>query len=528
MKNRPVISVVLNAHTPFVRHPELADAPQERWFFDAVSDVYIPLLEVFDRLDMDHIPFRMGLSLSPVLCHMLDDEYLIGRYLEYTGKRIEFGARELERHPEGGGLFSVIKHFYDRMIDKRALFTTRYEGNILKVFEHYQRKGWLELLTTAATHAFLPFYVSCPEAVQAEFEAAIGAYRSRFGKYPQGFWLPELGWTNELAPWLRAYNFAYTIIDSHGLVLGSPNAEKGTFYPAKTQRGVFVLGRDFYAREDIEAMTRERVYRDNCRDLGYELPLDHIKSFLDAQGGRTGTGYKCWASGGDTGGASEWYNPARAAVKAKEQAAAFLSKHSARLSEAAALMDKQPLCLCAFDADSFGRRWYEGPAFLEALFREAAASESVQFMTPAEYIFKQNAADFQTLNPAFSSWGVNGYAETWVDASNDWMYPHTMRAIARMIEMADRFPGNSGLKDRTLNQAAREILLVMASDWPKMLYREESTEYARRRIEEGLKNFTAIYEALGSNHVSTEWLTILEKRHNIFPHINYRVFRKKR
>jgi 1,4-alpha-glucan branching enzyme len=524
MNNLPVISIVLNAHTPFVRCPGQADMPQEHWFFDSLSDTYIPLLEVFDRLDRDHIPFRMGLSLSPVLCHMLDDEFLIGRYIEYTGKQIEFGARELERHSEGSGLFSVIKHFYDRMIDIRALFTTRYEGNILKVFERYQQKGRLELLTTAATHAFLPFYVSYPEAVQAEFEAAIGAYRARFGKHPQGFWLPELGWTDELASWLRAYNFAYTMIDTHGLVLGNPNAEKGTFYPVKTPRGVFVLGRDFYAREDIEAMARESVCRDNHRDLGYELPLEHVRPFLDSQGGRTGTGYKCWSSEGP----SALYNPARAVQRAREQAAAFLVKHSGRLVEAAALMNKPPLCLCAFDADIFGRCWYEGPAFLEALFRGGAASESVQFMTPAEYIYKQDPADFQTVSPAFSSWGVNGYAETWVDASNDWMYPHTMRAIERMIEMADRFPDNSGLKDRILNQAAREILLVMASDWPKMLYREESVEYARSQIDAGLKNFTAIYEALGSNYVSTEWLTKLEKQHNIFPHINYRVFRKKR
>ncbi|MDR2480323.1 MAG: hypothetical protein LBD48_13580 [Treponema sp.] len=28
--------------------------------------------------------------------------------------------------------------------------------------------------------------------------------------------------------------------------------------------------------------------------------------------------------------------------------------------------------------------------------------------------------------------------------------------------------------------------------------------------------------------MSTEWLTSLERRHNVFPHINYRVFRRKK
>jgi 1,4-alpha-glucan branching enzyme len=105
------------------------------------------------------------------------------------------------------------------------------------------------------------------------------------------------------------------------------------------------------------------------------------------------------------------------------------------------------------------------------------------------------------------------------------MYRHVARSLERMIELADRFPNESGIKERLLNQAAREILLVQTSDWAKMLYKKEAAEYARAEIEMSLRNFTTIYEALASNYISTEWLTTLERRHNIFPHINYRVFR---
>ncbi|MDR2133604.1 MAG: DUF1957 domain-containing protein, partial [Treponema sp.] len=179
-------------------------------------------------------------------------------------------------------------------------------------------------------------------------------------------------------------------------------------------------------------------------------------------------------------------------------------------------------------ADSFGRYWHEGVQFLEALFRLNCGYREIQFMTPSEYIYKQDIAGFEISMPEFSSWGYNGYAETWLDASNDWMYRHLVRSIDRMTEMAERFPADSGLKERTLNQAAREILLVQSSDWSKMLYNQDSTEYARSQIEDSLRNFTTIYEALGSNYISTEWLTNLERRHNVFPHINYRVFRRKR
>jgi 1,4-alpha-glucan branching enzyme len=100
--------------------------------------------------------------------------------------------------------------------------------------------------------------------------------------------------------------------------------------------------------------------------------------------------------------------------------------------------------------------------------------------------------------------------------------------MERMTELAERFPDDTGLKERALNQAAREILLAQSSDWPALLFRQDSTEYAYNQAGNALRNFTTIYEALGSNYISTEWLTNLERRHNIFPNINYRVFRRKK
>lgn len=525
--SNPVISVVLHAHAPFLRygdrHGDQLSGSQERWFFECLSETYIPLLQAFERLDQDRVPFRAAISLSPTLCHMLTDELLVERYLQYTDKQIEFGAQEMERSAGDKELQALVNLFYDRVVDKRVLFTERYEKNILKGFEYFQKKGRIELLGTAATHAFLPFYTSYPEAIQAQFEVSIATYRDNFGKSPQGFWLPELGWSESLDSWLRAYNFGYTVLESHALVFGRPTAKNGTFYPVRTPQGIFAFGRDFYACRDIEQMARDPVYRYYLRDQGFELPADDVKPFLGPQGNRTGTGYKYWA-----GGSNKLYNPALALQRAKNQAQDFLAARVARLKSAAALMEGgDPLSLCAFDADSLGRFWHEGPLFLEALFREGAKSEEVQFLTPSEYLVKQNTASFQTLVPEFSSWGHNGYAEAWLDASNDWMYSHSVRALERMVEIAERFPNSTSLKERALNQAARELLLALSSDWSKMLYKQESAAYARSRIESSLRNFTTIYEALGSNYISTEWLTQLEKRNNIFPNINYRVFRRK-
>ena len=482
---------------------------------------------MFDRLEGDHVPFRLGISLSPLLCQMMSDGALLKKYLAYTERQIEFGRRELERTWGEPELHRLAMRYFDQAVDRRFLFTERYEGNLLKVFDHYQRKGRIEILGAPATHAFLPFFCAYPESLQAQMETAISFYRRCFGMQPAGFWLPELGWVGELGSCLRSYNYGYTIVDTHGFVFGKPAPSRGSFYPVKTPSGVCVLARDFYAGKEIRRMAAEGPYRDNNRDVGYELSPDAVSAFLTPGGERRRTGFKYWRAASHRG-QNAAYDPEAAGAAITDHARAFLEGQYGRLAEAARHMRELPLCLCAWDADSLGRFWYEGPRFIETLFRLGAGYREIQFMTPSEYLCKQRVSALEISVPEFSSAGHNGYAETWLDSSNDWMYRHLVRSVDRMVELAERFPDDTGLKERTLNQAAREILLAQASDWSRMLYRQESTEYARSQVEDALRNFTTIYEALGSNYISTEWLTSLERRHNVFPHINYRVFRRKK
>ena len=362
--------------------------------------------------------------------------------------------------------------------------------------------------------------------MQAQIEVALSCYRYTLGFSPYGFWLPGLGWNKDVDAFLRLYNFGYTITDSHGFVFGDPPPSRGSFFPVKTPRGLLVMSRDFNASYDIAAMQGEGPYRDNSRDVGYELPLEMLGSLLSQNGARIGTGFKYWKTAGTA--QDDLYDIGSAAAAAADHARIFLENCSSRLEEAAKYMQEMPLSLCAFNADSFGRNWHEGPQFLEALFRFAANSRKLKFMTPSEYLYQQHISSFETSLPEFSSWGESGYAEVWLDSSNDWIYRHLGRSIGRMVELADRFSENNSLKERALNQAAREILLAQSSDWPELMYRQKCTEFAKFQVENSLQNFTKIYETLGSSHISAEWLTNLEHQHNIFPNINYRVFKKKR
>jgi len=71
-------------------------------------------------------------------------------------------------------------------------------------------------------------------------------------------------------------------------------------------------------------------------------------------------------------------------------------------------------------------------------------------------------------------------------------------------------------------------LLSQSMDWFLMMNRQDQGSYARERFEDSIRSFTVVYESLGSNFISTEWLTRTEKRDNFFPEINYRVYSKRK
>ncbi|MDX9934177.1 MAG: DUF1957 domain-containing protein, partial [Sphaerochaetaceae bacterium] len=111
------------------------------------------------------------------------------------------------------------------------------------------------------------------------------------------------------------------------------------------------------------------------------------------------------------------------------------------------------------------------------------------------------------------------------DGDNVWIYRHVHKALERMTELANRFPGQNSLKQRFLNQAAREVLLAMASDWPFIIHSGTSVNYAEQRVRDHLANFNVVYENMCKNAVNTEWLIKAEKRNIVFSDMDYNMFR---
>ena len=81
------------------------------------------------------------------------------------------------------------------------------------------------------------------------------------------------------------------------------------------------------------------------------------------------------------------------------------------------------------------------------------------------------------------------------------------------------------LQLKALNQAARALLLAQSSDWAFIMRTGTMVPYAVRRTRSHLMRFNKLYEDVKVGKVDSGWLEKVESMDNIFPNINYRVYR---
>lgn len=526
MKSR--LNFIFNAHLPFVRHPEYPKFLEEDWLYEAMNESYLPLLRMMYRLKNDNVPFRLTFSLSPTLCSMLTDELLNERFVEYLDQHIELGDKEIERLKDDPEKKALAETFRNEIVLNKAFYQNECQGNILTAFNQLSNDGLLELITTTATHAYLPVYKDYPIAVNAQIETGVLEHSRNFDKMSDGFWLPECGYYNGLEDLLKRHNISWVSLASQSLILSADEPERGSYSPIRCPNGLYCFIRDANLASLVwsptEGYPADPFYRDFYRDIGFDLSWDYIKPYVHEPEVRSFTGFKYYAVTGDTAD-KVVYDMKKASERASSHAKNFIYHVQSRTKGLKALIDMDPVYTVSFDAELFGHWWYEGVQWIEDLVRLVAQTDDISLITPTDFI--KTKPIVQTMNPAPSSWGVGGYSSVWVDnTSNAWLYRHIFKALERMTELAERFPAQKSLKQRFLNQAARETLLLMASDWPFIIHNQISAEYARKRVEGHIENLNLVYDNMCKNAVNTEWLVKAEKRDNLFKHLDYNIMNK--
>jgi 1,4-alpha-glucan branching enzyme len=523
-----MMSLVLHAHLPFVRHPEYPEFMEEDWLFEAIGETYIPLIAMMQRLQADQVPFEITMSVTPPLCEMLADPLLAERYSRRLNKLIELADKECGR-TRGHDDFNNMAHFYrQRFIDELRIFEEVCGRNILSALKRFQDDGVLEVITCGATHGFFPLMQVNETAVRAQVQIAVNNYEKHFGRKPRGIWLPECGHYEGVDRFLSEAGIRFFIIETHGILNASTRPKYGVFAPLVTPNGVAAFGRDVESSRQVwsaeEGYPGDPDYRDFYRDIGFDLDSDYIGPYIHPDGIRVHTGVKYHRITAKGAKHKEPYRRDWAMGKVDKHASNFLRNRQAQISHLNKVMGgRKPLVVAPYDAELFGHWWYEGPEFLESFIRKMATEQdTVRLVTPMTYL-EENPVN-QVAQPALSSWGAGGYAEYWLEGSNAWIYRHLHEAADRMCDLAKRFPNADGVLERALNQAARELLLAQSSDWAFIMKTGTTVEYAVKRTQDHVLRFTKLYDGIVGNCIDEGFLKECEWLDTIFAELDYRVY----
>jgi 1,4-alpha-glucan branching enzyme len=520
------LALVLHAHLPFVRHPEDPTVMEERWLYEAITGTYLPLIQVFEGLKADGIPFRITVSLSAPLIAMLTDDLLKERYAKHLDELIELAGREEERTRPEPHYHRLAEMYSNRFQSLRHTWRS-HQGNLVAAFRRLQDAGCVEVITSTATHAFFPMMDRNWAAMRAQVHTAADLAEEHLGRRPKGMWLAECAYVPGCDELLREAGIRYFLVDTHALLYADRPPAYGAYAPMYCPTGVAAFARDPESSQQVwsakEGYPGDPLYRDFYRDIGFDLPMDYIGPYVHPEGIRMYTGIKYHAITHDKLHDKWPYDPDAARGKVGLHASHFRGNREKQVAGLAQGMDRPPIVVAPYDAELYGHWWFEGPIFINDVFRQLHFDQStVEPITPGDYLDRHPTN--QVATPALSSWGAKGYGAFWCNETNAWTYRHTHVAAERMVELARRWPQAQGVQRRALNQAARELMLAQSSDWPFIMTTGSTVPYATRRFNEHTVRFTRLYEELKAGAVDEGFLADLESKDNIFPRVDYRVY----
>ncbi len=511
------VAIVLHAHLPFVRHPEATESLEERWLFEAITETYLPLLDVLDGLARDRVPAGLTVSLSPTLLAMFGDPLLGARYRRHVDDLLQLADREVRRTRDDPALGGCARLYADRLTHARSRYVGHWRGDLVAAFRGYAEARRIELATTSATHAVLPLLAPTPAYVRAQIGIGVAEARRWLGTAPGGFWLPECAFEPGLDDELARAGVRWCILDTHGVTHASPQPVYGVYAPIACPSGVVAYGRDPDSATQVwsaeSGYPADPWYRDFHRDIGFDLPLEALGSF-GAGGLRSPTGLKYYRVTGDTAEKAP-YDPVRAGERVAAHADHFVASRLAQVAALRTRMDRPPVLVCPYDAELFGHWWFEGPEWLDATLRRIAATPGLDAVSLSADLDSNPL--LQRAMPAASTWGWHGHHGVWLQPENDWIYPRLHQAARTLLALRTAAPLAGSWQRRSLVQALRDLLLAQSSDWAFMMARGTTVDYARVRTLGHLDACTRLCDSVAQGVCDEAFLAGREAQTPIFP-----------
>ena len=158
------------------------------------------------------------------------------------------------------------------------------------------------------------------------------------------------------------------------------------------------------------------------------------------------------------------------------------------LVEHAETTGRHGIVTAPFDAELFGHWWHEGPRFLGELFRALHHDPAVAPTTVGAFLDAHPPDKVVTLPEG--SWGEGGDHRVWFNEELRWTWEAAYRAEDRFLASVDSLPWRERADvAEPLRAAARELLLLQASDWQFVIHSKGAVDYGFRRFCEHLGRF---------------------------------------
>ena len=551
-------SLVLHTHLPYCR--KAGRWPHgEEWLHEALAETYVPLLDALYDLRDKGVPFRLTVNLTPVLVEQLADADVQAHFIEFLDQEIAAAQNDQARFAASGEAhLGYLARFYEEYYRHvRATFVERFDGDVVRAFRNLQDAGLIEIITCAATHGYLPL-LSRDSSIYAQLKTAVESYTRHFGRAPRAVWLPECAyrpakqeddgtWRPGLEEFLAGLGLRCFFAETKAIVgvrtVGAeveplpigPYGEaerryrvtvgKGTVSAGTTYAAYYVVNREGEVTDPpVAVIGRNEQTGMQVWSASWGYPGD--PDYREFHRKDPVSGLQYWRVTGPNVdlGQKDLYHPDWAAAKVRQHAAHFAGLVKGLLREYHDRTGEYGLISSNYDTELFGHWWFEGISWIREMLTALAHDEAVALATASEYL--EAHPPRETIALAEGSWGAGGTHWTWDNDDTHWMWPLIHEAERRMEGLVARYPHPEPEAEAALNQAARELLLLEASDWPFLVTTGQAREYATERFRAHLDRFQRLASLLEEGDVATagalagEWYE-LDK---IFPAVDYRWF----
>jgi 1,4-alpha-glucan branching enzyme len=554
---------VLHAHLPYVlshgKWPHGSD-----WLCEAACETYIPLLNTLGILSREGKRANLTVGITPVLCEMLASPRFrdaLKSYIEEKRRAAALDRRSFKAlgRTDMSSLAARWDAFYAHRLKD---FTETYKEDLVRAFRSFQEECQIEIITSAATHAYLPL-IRRDACISAQISQGVETFKRHFKKPPEGMWLPECAYrpgragsgtgTKGLEAYLAEHGLKYFFVDGSQVVGGDDEADRtgSRHYPFDTCAGRFGVHGAPYSRSRGTLLTAPlfapHLVSDEPGSRCAFFPRDTDTSlqvwsadwgypgdpwYLEFHKKHAPGGLRYWRVTDHRGdlGSKLVYEPERATGRLKEHARHFARLIESRLRGHFRATGKQGVLTLPFDAELFGHWWFEGIDWLYELVYALDAHYAT--IEKASAVLKSTTPT-EKISLSEGSWGEGGLHDIWQNEKTAWTWQRIREVEDEMVEAVRKTPRNSA-SSRILKQMARELFLLESSDWQFLITTEGARDYAESRFAGHSDAFEELHRMLKKYGAGkrmpaapSRMLSALEDRDAVFEDVNLEWFEER-